>query len=102
MIYLISRHPGALEWLLQHIDQPAVHLEHLDDAAMIAPGDTVVGTLPVNLVADICRRGARYLHLQINIPRPLRGQELSARQIYELGGVLVEYAAHRSGEGEHL
>ncbi|NLC35609.1 MAG: CRISPR-associated protein Csx16 [Alcaligenaceae bacterium] len=103
MIYLITRHPGALEWLRKNINAQVVrNLDHLDDVNIIRQGDTVIGTLPVNLVAEVCRRGARYLHLQINIPRELRGHELSAQQINELGGVLVEYIVHRPGVCDEL
>lgn len=92
MIYLITRHPGALQWLQQKLSEPAVHLEHLNDPDLIGPGDIVVGTLPINLVAAICCRGARYLHLELELPQSLRGQELSVQQLNELGAALVEYA----------
>ncbi|MDF1589025.1 MAG: CRISPR-associated protein Csx16 [Gammaproteobacteria bacterium] len=93
MIYLISRHPGAVEWLQQKIREPTTHIRHLERLEVIAKGDIVIGTMPINLVADICRRGARYLHLQLDLPEQLRGQELSADMLNELGASLVEYIA---------
>ncbi len=95
MIYLISRHSGTLEWLKQQTDQPFTHLRHLDRADAIVPGDIVLGTLPVNLVADLCQRGVRYFHLEINLPEQLRGQELSAADLHKLGASLVEYVVLR-------
>ena len=65
--YFVSRHPGALTWAAaQHIrvDRVVPHL-HLDD---IQPGDTCIGTLPVNLAAQVCAAGARYVHLVLNVP----------------------------------
>ncbi len=91
MIYLVTRHPGTLEWLRCQVTEPAAHLEHLVRIDAVDHGDTVIGTLPINLVEAVCRRGARYLHLEIDLPQALRGQELSARQLTELGAELVEY-----------
>lgn len=95
MTYFITRHAGALEWLRRQIIGPALHLEHLQQAQAIGPGDTVIGTLPINLVADVCRRGARYLHLEMDLPQTLRGQELSEKQLSELDAALVEYFVFR-------
>lgn len=57
----------------------------------IKPGDTIIGSLPVNLAAAICARGARYLHLSMELPEHLRGQELSADQLESLGARLKAY-----------
>lgn len=87
--YFISRHPGAIVWASKQgiaVEQIA----HLD-CAQIQPGDTVMGTLPVHLAAEVCKRGARYLHLQVNIPAHLRGQELTAAELRELGAKLVPF-----------
>jgi len=56
------------------------HVAHLDPAS-IAPGDTVIGILPVNLAARICERGAHYLNLSLDLPAEARGQELSADEL---------------------
>ncbi|WP_416391279.1 CRISPR-associated protein Csx16 [Alloalcanivorax xenomutans] len=95
MIYIVTRHRGALDWLKEQVSAPALHLAHLMPEYAIGRGDTVVGTLPINLVADICLRGARYFHLEICLPHALRGQELSACQLTEHGARLVEYFVHR-------
>lgn len=91
MNYLITRHVGALEWLQNQISEPPVYLDHLTQIDTIQAGDTVIGTLPINLAEAVCRRGGRYLHLVIDLPMTLRGQELSARQLTELNAELVEY-----------
>jgi len=88
--FFISRHPGAVVWAMRqglHIDRVLPHL----DSDLIQAGDTVVGTLPLPLAADVCARGARYLHLAVSLSLALRGQELSADQLSALGAQLCEY-----------
>jgi len=55
----------------------------------------VIGTLPVNLAADVCDKGARYFHLTLDLPLVYRGRELSAAEMAELGARLEEYSAKR-------
>lgn len=88
--WFISRHPGAVEWARRRrlpVDRYVAHL----DALAVQPGDTVIGSLPVNLAAVVCERGARYLHLSVELPAHLRGQELTADQLEELGAEVREY-----------
>lgn len=88
--WFVSRHPGALEWAARQglqIDRFATHL----DPAEVQGGDTVIGSLPVNLAAVVCHRGGRYLNLSVTLPAELRGKELSADQLERLGARLEEY-----------
>lgn len=88
--YFITRHPGARDWAEQEgvgVDQMVAHL----DPEAIQPGDTVIGTLPVNLAASVCQRGGRYLHLSLKLPLEWRGQELSAAELRQIGAHLQEY-----------
>ena len=88
--FFISRHPGAVAWAARqglHIDRVLPHL----DTDLVQAGDTVAGTLPLPLAADVCARSARYLHLAVSLPLALRGQELSADQLSALGAQLCEY-----------
>lgn len=59
---------------------------------MLRTGNVVIGTLPANLVADVCDKGARYFHLTLDLPLVYRGRELSAA---EMGARLEEYSAMR-------
>ena len=82
--WFISRHPGAIEWARQqglHVDEYVAHLDPL----RIRAGDTVIGSLPVNLAAQVCEAGARYLHLSLELPANLRGVELTSEQLTALG-----------------
>lgn len=88
--YFISRHPGAITWAEQQgikVDQRIIHL----DIALIQPGDTVIGSLPVNLAAKVCSKGATYIHLSLTLPEHWRGRELSAAQMAECGARLEHY-----------
>ena len=92
--YLVTRHVGAIEWASSQglaIDQ---HLEHLD-TGIIEPGDAVLGSLPVNLAAEVCRRGGRYLHLALAVPADARGRPLTADQMLEFDAHIEEYRIER-------
>ena len=84
------RHPGAREWLARQgipVDRLTSHLE----VEQLRPGDTVIGTLPVHLAAEVCRRGGRYLHLVLDSPPEARGKELSAEEMERYGARLEPY-----------
>lgn len=88
--WFVSRHPGALEWAARQglqIDRFATHL----DPAEVQGGDTVIGSLPVHLAAVVCQRGGRYLNLSVTLPAELRGKELSADKLDQLGARLEQY-----------
>lgn len=81
--YFISRHPGAIEWAARQHIQVDQRLAHLDPAILKA-GDAVIGSLPVNLAAQVCAAGATYWHLSLELPVELRGLELSADDMMRL------------------
>jgi CRISPR-associated protein Csx16 len=90
LTYFITRHPGAIEWAREQglcIDQQIAHL----DIDLIQSGDTVIGSLPVNLAAEVCKKGATYIHLSLTLPAYWRGQELSAAQMTECGARLTPF-----------
>lgn len=90
--WIVTRHPGALAWLKRFAwEQPRVEV-HLD-VKHVVPGDHVVGTLPIQLVAELQARGAHYFHLTFDTPAGMRGQELSAEQLDAFGVRLQAYAA---------
>ena len=89
-VWFVSRHRGAQQWAADEgfaVDRLITHL----DPASIAAGDVVIGSLPVNLAAEVCARGARYLHLSLPLPPELRGKELSADDLRRLGATLREF-----------
>jgi len=90
MRWFVSRHPGAIEWLSRQgiaVDQQIAHL----NLQQIQPGDWVLGSLPVNMAAAVCARGARYLHLSLQVPADARGRELSADELDAFGAHLQAF-----------
>ena len=92
--YFISRHPGARAWADRQGLSVDRALEHLDPA-VLSPGDMVVGSLPVNLAAEVCAREARYLHLSLDLPFEKRGLELSEDDMRRFGVRIEEYRVEK-------
>jgi CRISPR-associated protein Csx16 len=88
--YFVSRHAGAMDWAMQAgvpVDQQVSHL----NPDTIQQGDIVIGTLPVNLIADINELGAKYWHLSLNLPAACRGKELNATEMQAYGARLEAF-----------
>jgi CRISPR-associated protein Csx16 len=51
----------------------------------------VIGSLPVNLAAEVCARGAIYRHLSLEIAAADRGRELSATDLENYNATLEAY-----------
>jgi CRISPR-associated protein Csx16 len=100
MYFLVTRHPGAKEWLMENFkipegDQEMVRVVDHFDPMLVDPDDVVVGTLPINLVAQVCEMGGEYHHLTVEIPRNWRGRELTVDDIRRFGVRLERYVAAR-------
>lgn len=90
-VILVSRHSGALTWLQRQLGVTDFQqVAHLHDLPM-GPGDRVYGILPIAWAARICRAGAEAHILTLDVPPQLRGQELTATQMDDLGARLVRY-----------
>ncbi|MBL8347523.1 MAG: CRISPR-associated protein Csx16, partial [Rubrivivax sp.] len=87
---LVTRHLGSLFWAYRAGIPYDLMVEHLDPE-QVAEGDVVVGTLPVHLAAEVCGRGARYMHLVIDVPAEQRGRELRRRDLDRCNARLVEF-----------
>ena len=89
-VWFVSRHPGAIAWAKTQnlgITHWRTHLS-IDE---VAPGDIVIGTLPVHLAAQVCERKARFIALTINVPQSQRGTEISLDQMKSLNCSLQEF-----------
>lgn len=92
--YFISRHQGAKDWAKQNNIEVDVVQSHLDIDGIYA-GDSVIGTLPINLVAALCQRGASYYHLTLNLSEALRGKELTAADMQNAGAIIEQFSAEK-------
>ena len=90
-VWVVTRHPGAAEWVQARLGQSVCVTPHLH-ADAIEPGAYYYGVFPLNLAAAICRAGAECWAIAMDVPPALRGQELSAAQLDALGARLVRYA----------
>lgn len=98
--YIVTRHPGAIEWIRRRLgDVDADVLHHVADFSF-APGDRVCGVLPLALAARICAVGAQAHVLTYEVPESLRGQELSVTTLEALGARLVRYDVREVSPGE--
>lgn len=88
--YFVSRHPGAIEWAARQKLAVDCFVPHLD-TVLVQPGDTVIGSLPVNLAATVCAAGANYWHLSMYLPEQMRGVELTVDDMVRYGARLVAY-----------
>ncbi len=80
--WIVTRHPGAVEFLAQLGFEGEV-VAHLDVRALRS-GDRVVGTIPLQIAAQLIQRGIRYWHLCVPLTPADRGRELSAERLAEL------------------
>lgn len=88
--WLITRHPGARQWIA---GQPLAidrYCDHLDPSEVRA-GDVVVGALPVHLAAAVCANGARYLNLCVDLPADVRGKELTTEELLRFNARIQEF-----------
>lgn len=89
-VWFVSRHPGAVAWARMQgitVDHWVQHLM----AEEVMPCDKVIGTLPVQLAAAVCSRGARYFNLSLDLPFEWRGRELSAQELVVAAARLEEF-----------
>lgn len=93
---LISRHPSAIAWVKSKVmvDKVLTHLTD-NDLADLNADDTVIGTLPIHLAAEVCEQGATFVYLSLDTPPELRGAELSIEQMDALGARLESYRIER-------
>lgn len=88
--YLITRHSGAKQWAEEEGIAVNEQLDHLE-LHRVRAGDVVIGSLPVNLAAEVCARGGRYFHLSLELPQEWRGRELAPEEMRRCGARLEEF-----------
>lgn len=93
----VTRHQGAIDWAREEGLLPADCVVASDyDPETTAPGDLVIGTLPAQIAARICERGARYQHLTLALTPELRGRELQPAEMRACNAHLEEFFIQRA------
>jgi len=86
---IVTRHSGAVAWLEQKGFRGEV-ITHLSPE-QVSKGDTIVGVLPVHIVAELKEKGAQVFIIVLpQVPSEMRGHELSPEQMDEFGARLLE------------
>ena len=82
MIHIVSRHPATIAWLDGYAAKGQHCLTHKQLClSAIEPGDKVYGTLPLHLAAAVCKKGAAFHAVSLQIPRERNGEEIGADEI---------------------
>jgi len=88
-ILIVSRHSGAIEFVKSKgfngriVEQFSPEMA---EAEMI-----VIGILPVHLISEVLVKNARFIQIQLpEVPREMRGQELTPEQMVQYGAKLIE------------
>lgn len=99
--WFVTRHPGAIIWARNHgVKVADGGIVGSLDVKKVQAGDLVVGTLPINLAAEVIGKGARYLHLSMNTSPEMRGRELTADEMEQCGARLEEFWAEKRNTPE--
>ncbi len=95
--YLVSRHGVALDWVSAQGFVVDEVLSHFDDACLerVQAGDVVMGTLPIQIVAELTLKGVCYYHLLIPLTSELRGRTLTLEELNSLDVQLVAFTAKK-------
>ncbi len=99
--YLVTRHPGAKAWVESEGIKVDYYLDHLE-IDQVKKGDRILGSLPVNLVAELNAKGIRYFHITLPLPPELRGQEITSEIMKKLGAKMEEYKVEKCRMGKGL
>ena len=93
---MVIRHKASIAVLTELLSQAIpddLDIKHVEqfNLSMLENIDVVVGVLPVHLIAELTSRGVRFFGLSMNVPREMRGKELSELQVRALNPRLQEF-----------
>ena len=91
---IVTRHPGAVEWLLQRGVSGEV-VASLDENDL-PKGVRVYGVLPLILVFELLKRGNEVYIIQFPPRRVYNGQELTAEEMDKGGAKLLRFGLRQS------
>jgi CRISPR-associated protein Csx16 len=89
MIYIVTRHKGAIEWLRTKGYSGEV-IPHLDNNK-ITGGNLYIGVVPVPIIKQILDAGSRFFLLALpDIAFSQRGQDMIPDEMEGAGARLIE------------
>lgn len=100
--WFVSRHLGAKQWAIENGFSIDYFVEHLDESNAPKAGDTVIGTLPIHLIAQLNKKGVRFLHLRLNLDSLTRGRELTSDELKAVDAKLEEFLVWKLEQNEFL
>ena len=83
-VWFVSRHEGAIDWAWSQglpVDVWANHIKVSD----VGADDVVMGTLPVDMIAQLNVRGVKVFFLTIPLTLAQRGIELTMEDLQKSG-----------------
>ena len=89
--WFVSRHQSSINWMKSQSTPVDNYVTHIDDSTGIHPGDIVIGSLPVSIVAKLNQNKIRFISFTLDIPEDLRGIDLNEKQLDSLQVELKEY-----------
>lgn len=104
-LFIVTRHIGivsVIKEMLKGTNFETVKVLPFwsdNDTKELKKGETVIGVLPVDIIADICEKGGNYYHLFLNIPQELKWKELTEEQVRNLKPRLEEFSVNRVPQG---
>lgn len=96
---IVTSHEGTIKWMAENGVKASKIVMDSFDPSTVKPTDTVIGTLPLHLAAEVIRRGGRYWNFVLDIPRSLRRKkELTAEDIAQCRPRFEEFRISSAGE----
>jgi putative CRISPR-associated protein (TIGR02620 family) len=106
-IIIASRHKDTISLVIEVIQQSQwfhqqcmiENHENFQIESIESPETTIViGNLPVNIISDICKINAHYMHIDLTIPRENRGKELTIEELKQFQLNLQPYYVIKSDD----
>lgn len=94
-VWFVSRHQASLKWIKSEGIMIDHAISHLTSDTPIKAGDIVIGSLPVNKIAQLNQQGVRFISLELDMKPQHRGVELTEQQLPLLNARLQEYLVLR-------
>ncbi len=89
MIIIVTRHPGAIDWLQEKGFKGDIVPHLLGDS--ISPGNIYIGMLPIPMIQKILDAGSRfYLLIMPGVTQAQRDREMTPAEMDAAGAKLVE------------